>query len=333
MKKTLYFTNDISLVDKKYTDAILVENSAFIGSLFSLKKKDPKKTLKSSLKKRLEQNLPTIINSKDLSTDDLREMKRMALEYGYHSVTRRPKDIKIDIPTIDPSIELDVIGDIHGLYDNLICLMNDLGYDLEGNHKDNRKLLFLGDLIDRGPDSVKVLELVMKLQKNGHFIIAGNHEDRLRENLKNRDRKGGKSGLDTLDEIKILEHKEEILKFLESLPYYYIQNDFLFCHADIEYFNPFKTPYLDLIYGTGYKYSSISTEDEKYQELYDNGINKYTLIHGHKKGNNIYKNVFSLEFEQTYNGHIGALNMTKVKETGCFNSALTLEKCDFKFKK
>ncbi|MDH3441675.1 MAG: metallophosphoesterase, partial [Gammaproteobacteria bacterium] len=48
---------------------------------------------------------------------------------------------------------LDIIGDIHGEFDALMNLLDVLGYDEEGQSPEGRKIVFLGDLIDRGPDS------------------------------------------------------------------------------------------------------------------------------------------------------------------------------------
>ncbi|PIE45957.1 MAG: metallophosphoesterase [Gammaproteobacteria bacterium] len=72
---------------------------------------------------------------------------------------------------------IDIVGDVHGEIGALKLLMTQLGYDISGNHPDNRRLVFLGDLIDRGPDSPAVVELVMELVNNGRAqCIMGNHE-------------------------------------------------------------------------------------------------------------------------------------------------------------
>lgn len=44
---------------------------------------------------------------------------------------------------------IDIIGDIHGEIDALQNLIQILGYDRDGNHNENRKLIFVGDLCDR----------------------------------------------------------------------------------------------------------------------------------------------------------------------------------------
>lgn len=75
------------------------------------------------------------------------------------------------------SSEIDVIGDIHGEIDALRSLLAHLGYDKDGNHPENRKLAFVGDLVDRGPDSIAVFQLVRDLVLQGNAqTILGNHE-------------------------------------------------------------------------------------------------------------------------------------------------------------
>ncbi|MDO9179209.1 MAG: metallophosphoesterase [Agitococcus sp.] len=72
---------------------------------------------------------------------------------------------------------LDIIGDIHGEYDALCSLLRHLGYDLQGGHPEGRRLVFAGDLGDRGPSSPAVFILIMYLCKIGRAqAVAGNHE-------------------------------------------------------------------------------------------------------------------------------------------------------------
>lgn len=68
-----------------------------------------------------------------------------------------------------------VFGDIHGEYDTLLNLLDKL--NLRNSISSNIELIFLGDLIDRGPQSAKVVELVKSLCDKGYArCILGNHE-------------------------------------------------------------------------------------------------------------------------------------------------------------
>lgn len=85
-----------------------------------------------------------------------------------------------------PSGSLDIVGDIHGEYSALVQLLGHLGYDLEGNHPEGRRLVFVGDFCDRGPDSPSVLALVGAMLAYGKaHAVLGNHEiNLLREDPK-----------------------------------------------------------------------------------------------------------------------------------------------------
>ena len=75
-----------------------------------------------------------------------------------------------------PDGPLDIIGDVHGEIDALVALLGHLGADLTAGTV-QRPLVFVGDLVDRGPDSLAVVELVRGLVDRGQALcVAGNHE-------------------------------------------------------------------------------------------------------------------------------------------------------------
>jgi protein phosphatase len=87
----------------------------------------------------------------------------------------------------------DVVGDIHGCRAELEALLNELGYDIQrddsgravGAHHVDRRAIFVGDLVDRGPDTPGVLRLVMGMVANGDaFCVPGNHENKLLRSLR-----------------------------------------------------------------------------------------------------------------------------------------------------
>lgn len=76
-----------------------------------------------------------------------------------------------------PDTPLDIVGDVHGEFAALENLLRHLGYDSDGLHPQGRKLVFAGDLCDRGPDSPAVLEWVKRAQEQGlACLVLGNHE-------------------------------------------------------------------------------------------------------------------------------------------------------------
>ncbi len=86
----------------------------------------------------------------------------------------------------------DIIGDIHGCFDELIELFSKLDYKIkrkadghfEIQNPENRRAIFLGDLTDRGNKSPDVLRLVMDMAKEQKaFCICGNHDEKLNKFL------------------------------------------------------------------------------------------------------------------------------------------------------
>ena len=72
---------------------------------------------------------------------------------------------------------IDIVGDVHGEFAALDRLMTALGYDDAGRHPVGRRLVFVGDLTDRGPDSPAVLDRVAAMVGAGRAqCIVGNHE-------------------------------------------------------------------------------------------------------------------------------------------------------------
>ncbi len=74
----------------------------------------------------------------------------------------------------------DIVGDVHGCYEELLGLIEKLGYSASEHvvsHPEGRRLVFVGDLVDRGPDSPNVLRLAMASVKAGNAIcVPGNHD-------------------------------------------------------------------------------------------------------------------------------------------------------------
>ncbi|MDR1934668.1 MAG: polynucleotide kinase-phosphatase, partial [Candidatus Accumulibacter sp.] len=138
----------------------------------------------------------------------------------------------------------DIIGDIHGCFDELCVLLEKLGYaldtrDFSARPPEGRKAVFLGDLCDRGPENVKVLRLVMNMVKAGsaHAVI-GNHDFKLLRYLK-----GAKvqtsHGLDrTLAELALEsdEFRAEVKAFLAALISHYVfdQGRLVVAHAGLK---------------------------------------------------------------------------------------------------
>lgn len=120
---------------------------------------------------------------------------------------------------------LDIIGDIHGEIEALKTLIRNLGYDENGYHPQKRKLIFVGDLCDRGEDSIAVILLVKDLIEKGNAqCVLGNHELNLLIHSQ-REGNGWFFGSPHEDDhkpfnskIADLEQKQIIWNFLNTLP-------------------------------------------------------------------------------------------------------------------
>ena len=125
----------------------------------------------------------------------VRFLKKEGFRYIYVLETEEDvADIEIIRTTLwnnkkEESGPFDIIGDIHGCYDELCALLGKLGYTVD---KDNftaippvgRKAVFLGDFCDRGPKNTEVLSLVINMAKvNTAYCLAGNHDVKLLRKL------------------------------------------------------------------------------------------------------------------------------------------------------
>lgn len=121
----------------------------------------------------------------------------------------------------------DVVGDVHGCRSELETLLGQLGYELvrdergrpvDAAHPQGRRAVFLGDLVDRGPDSPGVLRLVMGMVEAGHALaVPGNHEAKLVRALDGRDVSVTHGLETTLAQIAAIEDDDERRAFRERV--------------------------------------------------------------------------------------------------------------------
>lgn len=122
----------------------------------------------------------------------------------------------------------DIIGDVHGCADELLELLDQLGYKVSTDDgggyavrgPEGRKAIFLGDLVDRGPKTPEVLRLVMEMVESGAALcIPGNHDMKLVRKLRGRDVKVAHGLAETLVQLEKEppEFVERVAKFLGGL--------------------------------------------------------------------------------------------------------------------
>jgi protein phosphatase len=120
----------------------------------------------------------------------------------------------------------DIIGDIHGCRSELVTLLEKLGYDTATrHHSDGRKVVFLGDLVDRGPDILGVLRIAMEMVEAGNAIcVPGNHEMKLLRKLRGRDVQITHGLAESLAQLERepAEFVEGAAKFIDGLVSHYV---------------------------------------------------------------------------------------------------------------
>lgn len=127
-----------------------------------------------------------------------------------------------------------VIGDVHGNYEELMDLLDKINPNLRQD-----KLIYLGDYIDRGPQSYKVIRFLIDLQnkygKEHVVLLRGNHEDMAIENIEH-----GSidcfNGYDItfMDFNKNNDSIENYYEFFKGLPLYYEDESFIYVHGGIK---------------------------------------------------------------------------------------------------
>ena len=118
----------------------------------------------------------------------------------------------------------DIVGDVHGCLAELEELLLALGY-ADGVPPEGRRAVFLGDLVDRGPDSVGVLRRVMGMVAGGAALcVPGNHDMKLARKLAGKDvqMSHGLAGTWAQLEMESDEFRREVRDFLEGLVSHYV---------------------------------------------------------------------------------------------------------------
>ena len=130
----------------------------------------------------------------------------------------------------------DIIGDIHGCYDETLELLATLGYapDDAGiwRHAEGRRVIFLGDLVDRGPQSVAVVDLARHMVAAGAALcVPGNHDMKLARYLSGHNVQITHgldttiSAIDALPEEDRAQWSRAARDFFIGLPAHYVLDD------------------------------------------------------------------------------------------------------------
>ncbi len=210
--------------------------------------------------------------------------------------TRRDRQMLVGPPSVGADRRVYAIGDIHGRLDLLVELMNMIGRDdWRRRHREETSIVFLGDYVDRGPQSREVIDFIIKLRDLSLFFFfffhtSGNlpsllpNGDEAAIRFMVREGVGGRetlmsygiteAQLDSLDSAALWdliekavpqEHKD----FLASLNSQAIVGDYAFVHAGIQ--------------------PGVAMEDQEETDLYwirdafldSEEPHPYMIVHGH----------------------------------------------------
>ncbi|MBB4923248.1 polynucleotide kinase-phosphatase [Kitasatospora kifunensis] len=141
----------------------------------------------------------------------------------------------------------DLVGDIHGCRAELETLLTRLGYRLtrddqgrpvDAEHPEGRTAVFVGDLVDRGPDTPGVLRLVMGMVAAGHALcVPGNHENKLGRAMGGRQVTVAHGLQESLDQLAAEpeEFRAEVRAFMRDLVSHYLLDGgrLVVCHAGL----------------------------------------------------------------------------------------------------
>ena len=126
----------------------------------------------------------------------------------------------------------DILGDVHGCFDELTALLAQLGYTVSRTENGyyvtppaGRRAIFLGDLVDRGPNTPDVLRLVMGMVASGAALcVPGNHDVKLLRKLRGRDVQITHGLAETLAQLEgeSPEFRASVAAFLDSLVSHYV---------------------------------------------------------------------------------------------------------------
>jgi protein phosphatase len=157
-------------------------------------------------------------------------------------VLRTPEDVDTAEVVIEPLLNdkrsetgpFDVIGDVHGCRAELEELLDTLGYVVDRDHHGHAvnarhparwRAVFVGDLVDRGPDTPGVLRLVMGMVETGNALcVCGNHEQKLVRALRGRNVKISHGLAESLQQLAAQpeEFRRRAQKFCADLIAHYV---------------------------------------------------------------------------------------------------------------
>ncbi|MBA4536422.1 bis(5'-nucleosyl)-tetraphosphatase PrpE [Bacillus aquiflavi] len=221
-------------------------------------------------------------------------------------------------------MKLDIIGDIHGCYYEFVHLTKKLGYQWDKGfpmHNENRQLAFIGDLTDRGRESLKVIEivylLVIKLKQA--YYVPGNHCNKLYRFFLGRNVQIAHGLETTVAEYQVLNEqsrkviRQKFIELYEKAPLYNIldHDGLIIAHAGIRQADIGKVNRkvkTFVLYGdiTGEKHPDGSPVRRDWAKHYHGSA---LIVYGHTPVKEVRKinNTFNIDTGAVFGGKLSAL--------------------------
>ena len=153
------------------------------------------------------------------------------------------------------------VGDIHGNFDALAEMLKKI--------PKGGKIVFLGDYVDRGPDSYKVVEMMMRLSKKPNVIcLKGNHEQMMVNYAKGKGKQhflfnGGIKTINSYKKAEVEVFPKKHIQWMESLPLYYETPKYIFVHAGIIYGKPLASQSESTLLWVRYSFIKNKSKSDK----------------------------------------------------------------------
>jgi len=199
-----------------------------------------------------------------------------------------------------------IFGDVHGCIDELTVLHNHL-------NDGDRIMISVGDLVDRGPDSVGVVRYV---RDHFHYVVKGNHDSKLCRRFESD--KVNYQYQEVLDAFSMPENVE-LVDWLKNLPNHIDFGDFVVAHAAHPYWDEMRVRKIRDVNLYGFTDGILNEHGfparkpwaRKWGEL----MNGKLMIHGHNAVHEpeFNDNVINVDTGAVYGGHLTAFLIPEMR--------------------
>lgn len=209
---------------------------------------------------------------------------------------------ELDKRKLDDDKEYVIIGDVHGCYNEMIEIIEKNNFEIENGlikPLEKKEIIFVGDLIDKGKDTIKVVDFIYNNLKNIK-VVKGNHENFVYKYIKGLIKKVDDEVLAHFDSIKLKGNENFVMKLnkiVENSSEFYFNKNFITCHSLTELKYLKKVDKVSLNNQLKTRYPQLSSENgmeefkKQFEFLNTDAETCYPYyVFGHIPFNKIYMN-------------------------------------------